>query len=383
MASQEPIFHMPQGTPQEAKHLRALSILTLTEPTATKVNGGSKSVPDVSEALEHVASLDQRGRDEFLALADAHHVVVRAMQALTGLAAGAGNTDVIQWASEALARENARIENALKYLDNIVRELDAAGCRVTVIKSLDHWPDVGNDLDLYSPADEKQIVRVMVEKFKARVEPRSWGDRLANKWNFSIEGLRELIEVHSQRLGQTGEHRAIAERVVQRSVKRLLAGYCFPVPAPEERIIVATLQRMYRHFYFRICDIVNTANVVETDRIDFGELRRAADLGGIWPGVATYLVIASDYVKQYRGTGLELPKEVRSAARFGGSKITVRQKFLRVPILAGGAGLYTSQVTQTALRGDLPGTLRLSLLPYLASAAAVAAKVTGSDKGIW
>ena len=39
--------------------------------------------------------------------------------------------------------------------------------------------------------------------------------------------------------------------------------YTFPVPAPEERIIVATLQRMYRHFYFRICDIVNSGALVE------------------------------------------------------------------------------------------------------------------------
>lgn len=384
MLTQEPIFSMPQANPQEAKHLRALSILTITEPTATKVNGAARgSVPRVGEALEHVAGLDQRGREELLSLADAHHVVVRALQALRGLAAGAADTGLIEWASEALAKENARIENALKYLDTICREMDAAGCRAIVIKSLDHWPDVGNDLDLYSPADEKAIARVMVDKFKARVEPRSWGDRLANKWNFSIPGLRELVEVHSQRLGQTGEHRALAERVMRESVTRRLAGYCFPVPAPEGRIVIGTLQRMYRHFYFRICDIVNTANLVETEKLDFGALQNAADLGGIWPGVATYLAVASDYVKQYRGTGVELPREVRRAARFGGSKISVRQRFLRVPIVPEGAGLYTSQMTQTALRGDLPGTFRLSLLPYLASAAAVAAKVTGSDKGIW
>jgi hypothetical protein len=374
---------MAQGIPQEAEHLHALSILTLTEPTAKKVNRSNSGVPCVSEALEHLTRLDEQGRRDFLNLADAHHVVVRALQALQGPAAGAGNTDLIQWASEALAKENARIENALKYLDNIVRELESAGCRPVVIKSLDHWPDVGNDLDLYSPAEEKIVGRVMADKFKAHVEPRSWGDRLANKWNFSVNGLPELIEVHSQRLGQTGEHKAIAERVVQRRTPRPLGGYCFPVPAPEERIIVGTLQRMYRHFYFRICDIVNTANLIETDRVDFDELRRAAGLGGIWSGVATFLVIASDYTARYRGTGLGLPKQVTDAARFGGNKITIRQKFLRVPILPEGAGLYTRQVTETALRGDLTGTFRLSLLPYLASAAAVAAKVTGSDKGIW
>jgi hypothetical protein len=45
--------------------------------------------------------------------------------------------------------------------------------------------------------------------------------------------------------------------------------------------------------------------------------------------------------------------------------------------------LYTRQLTQTLFRGNVPATLRLSLLPPLASAAAVAYKITGSDKGIW
>jgi hypothetical protein len=78
-----------------------------------------------------------------------------------------------------------------------------------------------------------------------------------------------------------------------------------------------------------------------------------------------------------------LPEFVLSAARFGGKEIKPRARFLRVPVLPHGAALYTYQVTQAAFRGDVPGTLRLSLLPYLASAAAVAFKVTGSDKGVW
>ena len=36
-----------------------------------------------------------------------------------------------------------------------------------------------------------------------------------------------------------------------------------------------------------------------------------------------------------------------------------------------------------ALNGDLAATLRLNLLPPLAMAAAVAYKLTGSDKGVW
>jgi hypothetical protein len=48
-----------------------------------------------------------------------------------------------------------------------------------------------------------------------------------------------------------------------------------------------------------------------------------------------------------------------------------------------GAELYYSQVTNTAFRGDMTAAFRLSLLPPLASAAAISYKLTGSDKGIW
>src|ERR1700687_2688750 len=95
--------------------------------------------------------------------------------------------------------------------------------------------------------------------FNAKLEERSWGDRLANKWNFVVPGLPELVEVHVKRLGQTGERVATANSLVARAGAVELGGHTFPVPAPEERLIISTLQRMYRHFYLRLCDIVDTA----------------------------------------------------------------------------------------------------------------------------
>ena len=83
-----------------------------------------------------------------------------------------------------------------------------------------------------------------------------------------------------------------------------LNGNTFYVPAPEERIFAATLQRMYRHFYFRVCDILNATAIVESGKVDFRELRAAATAAGIWPGVASFLKIVSDYVQRYRGTPL-------------------------------------------------------------------------------
>ncbi len=331
-------------------------------------------------ALIFVSGLSNPERDRLVALADSNHVVMRAFGLVRERAL---DRHLRAWADNVLAKESQRIGNALTFLHHICDELERGGCPTTVMKSLDHWPDLGNDLDLYTTADQRQVVHVMLNRLGAHIEPRSWGDRLANKWNFAIPGLPESVEVHAQRLGQTGEHIGMAKRFVTRRVPKSVNGMTFLVPAPEERVIVATLQRMYRHFYFRVCDIVNTAALLESGQLDFDELNKAADLGGIWPGVATYLKIICDYVRHYRGRAPELPEPVLAAARFGGEVMFARGKFLRVPVVPHGADLYTRQLTSSALRGDVAATMRLSLLPYLASAAAVAFRITGSDKGIW
>src|SRR5262249_38637731 len=181
-----------------------------------------------------------------------------------------------------------------------------SGCPICVIKSLDHWPDLGSDLDLYTSGSPGQVGRIMRQKLQAQEEPRSWGDKLANKWNFRVPGLSELVEVHVRYLGQTGEQELMARRVLERKVTTTVNGHSFPVQAAEERILISTLQRMYRHFYFRLCDMADMAALVSNETLDFAELRHGAELGSIWPGVASFLVIVSEYAKRYGGA-VDLP----------------------------------------------------------------------------
>ena len=361
---------MPETKATEHSYVDALSSLTLNPQNC-------------DHAYEFVAGLSDQERADLLSLADANHVIVRAMKPVHERATKTGNLALATWAENAMAAERARVNNAFEHIERVCRGLEAAGCPVTVMKTLDHWPDMGSDIDLYSTATDDRIIQVMTQQFGAEVEPRSWGDRLAHKWNFSVPGLKEAIEIHVRRLGQTGEHTDLARRFVSRRQEKTVEGRTFWIPAPEERIVVATLQRMYRHFFFRICDIVNTAGQVESGTINYAELKRVSTFAGIWPGVATYLKIVSGYVERYRGEGLDLPQMVLDGARFGAERVYVRAKFIRVPIVPQGAALYTEQVTRTALRGDVSATFRLQLLPPLAVAAAVAFKLTGSDKGVW
>jgi putative nucleotidyltransferase-like protein len=335
----------------------------------------------LTSELSNVTGFSEEQFSELVRLADMHHVTVRALAVLRKMAVQQNKNRLHAWCDSALRAEKALIWKAVEWLYAIVQALEMYGCPVCVIKSLDHWPDLGSDLDLYTSGTPDQVVRVMRDKVKAHIEPRSWGDRLANKWNFRIPRLDELIEIHVRYLGQTGEQKLMAARVLERAVTKTVNGRAFPVPAPEEQILTSTLQRMYRHFYFRLCDIGDIAVLVGNGAVDFAELRRGAELGGIWPGVASFLLIVARYVEEHGGF-LPLPEDVISSACSPDLRVQFRANFLRVPMKPA-AGLYGSQLLSAGRHGDFRAISRLPLLPPLAVSALVAYRLTGSDKGVW
>lgn len=371
---------MPIQPSSTQKHIDCLSRLVLRGYSADFCVPNEELKPIIPD-FEYVASLDESERADFLRFADMHHVTVRALQILEKAATVSGNESLRDWCQRALSKERFRIHHAVKSLAPVCQALETAGAKVTVIKSLDHWPDLGSDLDLYTTGDSSTVIRVMSETFQARLEPRSWGDHLANKWNFSVPGLPELIEIHIGYLGQTGEHRAMALRVIERRTTKTVSGQTFQVPAPEERVIISTLQRMYRHFYFRLCDMADFAVLLQTRAIDFAELKNAALLGGIWPGVATFLLLVFKYVEDFGGSA-PVPPEVLGAAYTQDIRVHLGGNFLRVP-KGPAAALYATQLMNAGRKVDLRAMARLPLLPPLAISALLAYKLTGSDKGVW
>jgi hypothetical protein len=363
------------------KHITTLSRLIFQGYESSDFSAPKGNLAAFDEELRYVSGLNAQELQEFSAAANTHHVLMRALLVLEQAARSRGDARIADWCETELARESGRITHAVSFLAPICAALEESGSPVTVIKSLDHWPDLGSDLDLYTSGNQETVIRVMQEKFRASMEDRSWGDRLANKWNFSVPGLPELIEIHVLYLGQTGEHKAIANRVIERSVVREITGGCVRVPAPEERIVISTMQRMYRHFYFRLCDMADVASLLQRQSVNFAELLKSAEAGGIWPGVATFLHLVSKHVRSY-GARLELPPDVLAAAHAPSMAVHLRGNFLRVPLLPS-AGLYGSQLLSASVKRDVRAMCRLPLLPPLAMTALLAFRLTGTDKGIW
>ncbi len=365
--------------PKPADMFRLLSEFTLNRPDS----GSGLNRIYSAEAYETASRLSRQGLEQLAQLAMTNHVIMRAFRPLQELLEKTGNQQGAKQAAVAVQKEQARINRALVFLERICDALEIGGCPATVIKSLDHWPDLGSDLDLYVGAPSSSVIKIMSSNFRAKTDKRSWGDRLANKWNFIVPDLPELVEVHVERLGQTGEQTALTRSLAARTRTIQVGVNSFRVPAPEDRIVISTLQRMYRHFYIRLCDIVDTAQLADSGIVDYCYLRSLGSHAGLWEGIATYLTIVSDYVRAYRGEGLPLPAFVRSAAKFGPEQVRFGRDFLRVSILPHSMTLYAMELKKLLLNGDIRNCLRLSLLPCLATAAAIEQKTIGTGKGIW
>ena len=375
-----------KGESRQAQHMEILSRLTIRGNEGSAELDGSSG--RLRRELQYMSRLNDQESEDLVDLANTHHVVVRAFDVVRGVAAferamavSKDLENIEERCERVLAEERVRIERAIGYLHSICDVLESRGCRVAVIKSLDHWPDLGSDLDLYTTADERVVDQAMQDAFRANRVERSWGDRLANKWNYSVPGLPELVEIHVQYLGQTGEHAELARRVIERRVMKTVGGHEFRVAAPEERLVISALQRVYRHFYFRLCDMIDTAALLQSGAVDFEELKRAANSAGIWEGIATYLCLIQNYVQSYGGD-VTLPDEVSRSAYSPESSVQFKDGYLRVS-KATGARLYSAQLIKAGKNLDVRALLRLPLLPPLAISALVAHSLTGNDKGIW
>ncbi len=316
-------------------------------------------------------------------LAQSNHVIVRGLEAFLDLMREERDAERVQWAQSALVTERARVAVAAHFLHEICSAFQEQRYEVAVIKSLDHWPDLGSDLHVYTNADPADVINLMRRQFGARIARRSWGERLTHQWNFQIPGLPESVAVHIGRWGQTGEQLTFASSLIARSSHALRGGYRYRVPSASDRITISALQWMRRHFHFHLCDVVDTAMLADADVIDYGDLLAAAQAAGIWEGVATYLAIISDYLASFRGAGFEIPSFVAASAQFGGGDILFGNGFLRVPIVPQSARLYQSQLASALEQVEFDNGVRLGLLPCLATAAMLGQKLTASGKPVW
>src|SRR5688572_5270609 len=103
---------MTEQKNREQQNIHALSVLTLNPNK-------------VEEVLPYLAGLTVEEREDLLKLADSHHVILRALTPVQNATLSNGHSDLGVWAADAIEGEQARIANALDFLNRICQELEA------------------------------------------------------------------------------------------------------------------------------------------------------------------------------------------------------------------------------------------------------------------
>ncbi len=109
-------------------------------------------------------------------------------------------------------RERARARAALE----VLAQIHASGVRHDVPwllpKACDRFPDVGDDLDVLTLADNVAVDRSLLEGLAVTPQRSTLGHRLAGSTVFGVAGTDLVLDIRHGRLGHAGQHAAYVAR---------------------------------------------------------------------------------------------------------------------------------------------------------------------------
>ena len=272
-----------------------------------------------------------------------------------------------------LLEERKRQERMTDLLIRIAQALKAEGLENCLIKTPDHRPDMGHDLDFLVPLGSAGRVGAICRTLGGEPKEQSVCDRLAGKISYAFaDGTTEW---HLGLLGQMGEDRWWPQQILLNSQKWEEVDTSIAIPAPEHRFLLQVQQRLYRHFFLRLGDVINSISLIKSGTLDWEALRQTALLNGIWGGCLTYL----GYLKSIHEVALGRPLDVElpsgEAPGDGRDELGYCRSFIRFPRFRVVTRLYREKASALLGYRQWENLGRISLLPLLAAGELFSLKV--------
>ncbi len=266
-----------------------------------------------------------------------------------------------------LNEERLRVASGIHVARRLATALREKGLPCVFIKTLDNYPDMGHDIDVLVEGPQDVLHEVMTSVLGGKLKRRTLSEHLSNKWNYEF-ATYPTVEIHQGRLGQVGEEARIVRPFLQWAQEvRVNGGESLPVPAPEHRLVLAMLQRVFRHFNVRVCDVVNAHRMLVREDFDWPMLGELTFECGLAKGMRHYLALIATILED-RGERAEFLGRAESV--YGGVprpiRVWVERGYFRFSLWRVGPSAYTSKFLSCTRQLDLGATARLLLIPMLA-----------------
>ena len=279
-------------------------------------------------------------------------------------------TEMRRPATFVAAADAARVR-AAAMLDALVKVRDVCvhhGAAFVFPSIADHFPDAGSDLDLLVLDRSTAIDALLLAATPGTPVATVLWDRLAGATAYDLAGSDLVLDVHHGRLGIIGEHTQYPGRVVRRQRMLELGGAQVPVPAPEDRLILQGMNRVYGRRKFRLGDVVATVRLVRAPALDWPDVVTTARAQGTLSGLSCYLAYVDRLYRESYGVDL-IPAAVRRDLTLEGwGEPVFESRGYRFPALRVGRRLFWSELGSVLGARDWPAVSRLCLLPPLVAA---------------
>lgn len=266
--------------------------------------------------------------------------------------------------ADAVARERHRIRGALEVVDAVSRECRTSGIEFLFPKVAQHWPDLGDDLDLLVLDRDLKRDRSIVSGLRVTTTQRDLAHCLSGSAVFHIEG-RLPLDIQHGRLGAIGEHLQFPVELVRSRRVVALDGVDVPVASPDDLLLLQGMQRVFGRLGIPLCEVVFTITTLQRASVKWEYVLDAAGRFGIREGLSCYL----SYVEQiHRSLYREslVPQRVRSCLRLTGwGKVKFHDAQYRYPTIRVSGRLYARQFAAWIGAGNWAGVGRLCLVPVV------------------
>ena len=265
--------------------------------------------------------------------------------------------------AEAAGRERRRSRAVVELTGRTGRACERHGVEFIFAKAFQHYPDVGGDVDLFVASRSDEVDALILEGMNAAPARRDLLSRMAGAASYRVPGCDAVLDIHHGRMGLLGEYGSHVNLLIRNGERVRVEGAEFLAPSAEDVLVVQGMQRVYRHSYIRLCDIVSTINLLRRNRLDWNYVTRVTAQLGTEYGLRCYLSYVEQVHRSVFGRDLLAPELARELKLGAGGRIEFREGFYRFSRVKVAGRVYFDKVRAAVRTGNWEAASRLCLMP--------------------
>lgn len=295
---------------------------------------------------------------EFAKLAHKNLIMVRSYNELSRIGIKINEFEY----SELVRLERERINKTGAFIGTLSALCRQEGMVHLFLKSLQHYPDMGHDIDLLIMDRSRKFDKILVKKFGPKSLRGNIVNLLSGKTDFILDSCPSSVEIHHGRIGHVGEHTHYPVFLMKNSHMVMLDDAHFPIPSLEDQLLIQTIQRIYCHFYVRISDLVCSIKLLQNRKLDWDYIVGTAKEINIIEGLRAYLSYVNEAHCNIFAKNI-VPELIWRSLECGRYRcLTFRNSYYRYPMLSVTNKVYLNKIAKDVISGKFVSALRSTLI---------------------